>query len=344
MSGKKRVRRHPLHFAAEIVRGGRLLDEALRKPDRKIYWAYGFEWKWQRERWGDVTAQSDFPEKFVRLTSGLDAESCKTVIRIIKRTEQIVNAKKPLLDFFTSEEQEELRRLRDNFHSEILQVSDGLFAWRNYLLPTSHFEASVFWCRHGLSTLKTLDTVKGKTIIDAGGYVGDSVLIFQELEASAIYTFEPVPENFARLKRTLELNHIANAVPENIALGAESGAATMSVAGSGSSIKKEDAARQGERVTVPMRALDDYARERSLQVGLIKTDLEGAEMDFLAGAKRTICGQKPILLISIYHTARDFFEIKPLIESWNLGYRFSVYHPTIGSASLETLLIGEVSG
>jgi hypothetical protein len=33
---------------------------------------------------------------------------------------------------------------------------------------------------------------------------------------------------------------------------------------------------------------------------------------------------KPILLISIYHNKKDFFEIKPLIESWNLGYTFKI--------------------
>ena len=247
-----------------------------------------------------------------------------------------------MLDLYTQEEQEKLRLLRDSFHSEIIQVSDSLFARRRFLLPIRHFEASVFYYRHGLSHLKTLDTVKGRAVIDAGGFIGDSVLVFQELGASAVYTFEPVPENFALLRRTLELNRITNAVAENIALGAESGTALMSVGGSGSSIKNGDTARRGECIEVPVRALDDYAHERSLQVGLIKTDLEGAEMDFLKGAKKTICGQKPILLISIYHNPRDFFEIKPLIESWNLGYRFSVYRPPIGSLHGETLLIGEI--
>ena len=80
-----------------------------------------------------------------------------------------------------------------------------------------------------------------------------------------------------------------------------------------------------------------------MEIGLIKTDIEGAEPDFLAGAKKTICGQKPILLIGICHTAHDFFEIKPLIESWNLGYRFSIYKPalTYGGAISDTVLVAE---
>ena len=284
----------------------------------------------------------DFPQKFIRLTSGLDAKSCQTVIRILTRMKKVIGASDRYIDFYTQEEQEELRLLQDNFYSEIMEVSDGLFAWRNYLLPINHFEASVFWYRHGLPTLRHPELAKGKAIIDAGGFIGDSALVFQELEPSAVYTFEPVPKTFELLKRTLELNRIANAVAENIALGAKEGEATMRVAGSGSSIKKEDVAMQGEYITVPVRALDDYVAEHSLQVGLIKTDLEGAEPDFIAGAKKTICEQRPILLISIYHNPHDFFEIKPLIESWGLGYRFRIYRPAMPGIHVETLLIGEV--
>ena len=273
----------------------------------------------------------------------MDAKSCQTVIRILTRIRQAIDSKKRYIDFFTQEEQKELKELRDNFYSEIMEVSDGIFAWRNYLLPDPYFRPSVFYYRHGLSTLKNPDAARGKAVIDAGGNFGDSALIFAEFGASAIYTFEPVPEIFALLKRTLELNHIANAVPVNIALGTENGEATMRVNGGGSSIiKDKNAAKDGKCITVPVRSLDDYVAEHSLQVGLIKTDLEGAEPDFLAGAKKTICEQRPILLISIYHNPQDFFEIKPLIESWNLGYRFSIYRPTIGGTHGETLLVGEV--
>jgi len=64
-----------------------------------------------------------------------------------------------------------------------------------------------------------------------------------------------------------------------------------------------------------------------MTVGLIKVDIEGAERDFLAGAERTIREQKPVLIISIYHSADDFYSIKPLIESWGLGYKSKVWKP-----------------
>ncbi len=65
-------------------------------------------------------------------------------------------------------------------------------------------------------------------------------------------------------------------------------------------------------------------------------------MEFLKGAKHTICTQKPTMLISIYHSLDDFFEIKPLIESWNLGYTFSIHKPIDYTISVETGLFCEI--
>ena len=47
-------------------------------------------------------------------------------------------------------------------------------------------------------------------------------------------------------------------------------------------------------------------------------------------------------LSPLAHNPRDFFEIKPLIESWGLGCRLSVHHPAIEFASIGALLVGEV--
>jgi hypothetical protein len=59
-------------------------------------------------------------------------------------------------------------------------------------------------------------------------------------------------------------------------------------------------------------------------IGLIKLDVEGNELSSIKGAKKCIKKNKPILLISLYHTAKDFFEIKPMIEQMGLGYKFRI--------------------
>ena len=90
-----------------------------------------------------------------------------------------------------------------------------------------------------------------------------------------------------------------------------------------------------------MTTVDDYVNDNNLDVGLIKVDIEGAEPLFLEGAKQTIIKQRPVLLLSIYHSAHDFFELKPLIESWGVKYKYRIYKPAIETATLEILLIAE---
>lgn len=310
-------------------------------PNQPIFWSNEFEKRVIEANWGNIMQSADFADKFIRLTQGMDAKSVETVIRILIRQNAYLNTNAESLDLFTRKEQEELRLLKENFNSEIIRLNDSLFAYRNYLLPVHHFESSVFYYKHGIADLNDPSTVKGKAIIDVGGFIGDSVLVLSELEPSTIYTFEAVPENFELLKKTIELNKVQNVVAENMALGAKCGTLTIHTCGSGSTSIERPGLAYKEDIEVPVTTLDKYIAEHGIDVGLIKVDIEGGEPAFLEGARKTICEQRPILLLSIYHNAHDFFELKPLIESWNLGYRFKVHKPTLGSASGETLLLAE---
>ena len=71
-------------------------------------------------------------------------------------------------------------------------------------------------------------------------------------------------------------------------------------------------------------SLDSYVKDKNLNVGLIKLDIEGYGLKALEGAKETIKNFKPILLISIYHNGEEFFEIKDYIKQLNPHYNFIV--------------------
>ena len=200
----------------------------------------------------------------------------------------------------------------------------------------------MFYYRHGLDEVQTLERVKGKAILDVGGYIGDSVLVLSELEPRVIYSFEADPENYELMQKTIALNRIENAVPVMCALGDHEGTSTFHRGGSSSGTVYREGIRYTDEFEVPLTTLDSFVKEHPIEIGLIKVDIEGAEPFFLEGAKKTICEQRPILLLSIYHNAHDFFELKPLLESWNLGYRFHIHKPTYGNATSETLLIAEI--
>ncbi len=331
------------------------IKSSLRNSVRNVYNIFQFVvgekelWRgtWERDyikhHWGNVTSQPDFEEKFLNLIKGLDAQSVSIVNQILARQKAILASHKMFLDLYTTDEKQRIREIKENLNDQILQISDDLFAWKNYLLPINHFEASVFYYKHGREAIETLDRVRGKTIMDVGGFIGDSELVFDELAPYKIYTFEASPINFELMKKTLEINGLKNVIAENFALGAEKGECTLSGTGSGTKTVKGKSASGQNEIRVLVMTLDDYVAEHKIEnIALIKVDIEGAEPDFLAGAKKTICAQKPILLLSIYHNAHDFFELKPLIESWNLGYKFKIYKPVFHNVCTETLLIAEI--
>ncbi len=330
-------------FEKEITQMRRRLQRIDDNTIPKVLWSKELERNLVKLNWGDVTKQGDFAEKFIKLTKGMDPNSIQAVIRILIGLKAYLNSDKEALDLFTRSEQEKIRWLKENFYSKILKLSDNLFAYKNYLLPINGFQPSVFYYKHGLAEVETADSVAGKSIIDVGGFIGDSVLIFEELHPEKIYTFEALPDNFNLLQQTLKLNDIKNVVAENIALGAEKGKCTLHIGGSCTTAADRPGINYSGDMDVPVITLDEYVAENKIEnIGLIKVDIEGAEPDFLVGAKSTICAQKPILLLSIYHNAHDFFELKPLIESWNLGYRFKIHKPAFGSVTEETLLIAEI--
>ena len=287
----------------------------------------------------DMTSAPNFEERFKKLISGLPAESAETVVKIIRKLQQIKGAKSKL-DIFTTTEQEQLRKLRD-LSKEILKVSDNLYAYKNYMLPINHFEASVFVYNHGISQLNSVDTFKDKDILDVGGFIGDSVLMLAPLTTGKVHIFEATNENYNHMLKTIELNGIKNAVPVHTAVGDKPGEIELRFNGSASSQNDIMVKNPKYVEKCPVITIDDYVREHNLNVGLIKVDIEGAEQSFLRGAYETIRTQKPTLLISIYHNVDDFLDIKPMIESWNLGYKFKIFKPTIESVIGETLLICE---
>lgn len=128
-------------------------------------------------------------------------------------------------------------------------------------------------------------------------------------------------------------------VPVNLALSDITTNIDISVNGQCSSVvnKVSEASETINTIT-----LDEFVEKNSLQVSLIKTDVEGFEQNLLRGAQKTIAKQKPALLVSMYHGYNDFFNIKPLIESWNLGYKFKIRKPKTRSISNGTLLLAEI--
>ena len=216
----------------------------------------------------------------------------------------------------------------------------------NIFYQKTNLRLKFFYDKSGMDYIKNINQVKNKNIIDAGGFIGDSAIVFSDYTDKNIYSFEPFLQNYNLMLKTIELNKKNNIIPVNMALGNENKEISIysnsDTANSGLSIETKQSDINCIENKVKMVTLDSYVKENNIEVGLIKTDLEGFEQSFLKGAIETIKEQKPVLIISIYHNYSDFFEIKPMIEDLNLGYKFRIIRNKSPQLITETKLLAEV--
>ena len=293
-----------------------------------------------------IKNDSNFLLKYSNLIKDLDNESIETINGILSKITNYNNINDPV--YFSNKESENLNRLLEEFNNKIIKVNEGLFIYDKYILPENNFEMEAFYGKYGMDYIKNINQVRNKNIIDAGGYIGDSAIVFSDYTDKNVYSFEPFLHHYNMMLKTIELNKKNNIIPVNMALGDENKELSLYSSGNlnmGLSIEansKQSDINQIEN-KVKMVTLDSYVKENNIEVGLIKTDLEGFEQPFLKGAINTIKEQKPVLIISIYHNYSDFFEIKPMIENLNLGYKFKIIEPKHHAAALaSTILLAEV--
>jgi len=202
--------------------------------------AFSFKWEYSfltRNGMFEAIERDDFEGRYSKLIDGLDEESVRTIDRILTRIRIAKKRYGRLTGLYNTSEKDNSRYLIKNFENNIQKVSKSCYAYKEYKLPILHFEPCVFLSFHGVPEIETdLGVLKGKDIIDAGGFIGDSVLVLAPYTERNVYTFEPVKENFDLLLKTMELNHIQNVVCENVALGSRQG--ELSFQENGSTSKK----------------------------------------------------------------------------------------------------------
>lgn len=269
-------------------------------------------------------------EKVLRLCANLPIEDQKMVVRQVALSRKAWETGNFWVHHLTQKEISERERLDREFFPNIFKIADDLYFYDGYFLPQGAFGPSVFFYKHGLRQIfsqKTLDNIRQKDIIDAGGFLADSAIIFErEFCDKTIYSFEPTSKQFALMQQTLKLNNSKRVVPINKGIGAASTTQNILVGGGASSFAREN--NTDTKETAKIVSIDEFVSANNLQIGFIKADVEGFEQELLKGAKHTICTQKPALLISLYHNESDYFDIKPMIESWNLGYKMRIYKGT----------------
>jgi FkbM family methyltransferase len=204
----------------------------------------------------------------------------------------------------------------------------------------AHFEPQIFFEKYGLDYIKSKEKLKNSTIIDCGAYIGDSAFIFEkELNPKEIICIEPDEKNYKILLENTKLNNLANKIKAiKIAVGNKETKGNSILCGESAAYIVET-----EKGEVSISTIDNLIfRLHISNVGLIKMDIEGYELPALRGAKETIQKFKPILIISIYHKAQDFFEIPAYLKEIVPEYKFLFVNTNFESPSFERMLIAQI--
>jgi len=167
--------------------------------------------------------------------------------------------------------------------------------------------------------------------VDAGAFVGDTIerLLWASTgNVAQIYAFEPGPaQAMALRRRMLRMVEEWALAPEQVecvqaGLGAANGTAPFHdkpVALSSGSFKTSQAS--GE---VEVHALDNFLNGRPAT--FIKADVEGMELELLAGARRTIQAFRPRLALSLYHDPTHLYAIPLYLNALVPEYRMAIRH------------------
>jgi FkbM family methyltransferase len=171
----------------------------------------------------------------------------------------------------------------------------------------SYTITSYFWKRHEPYTGELFKATvnPGDVVVDLGASIGYYTLIAARLVGSSgrVYAFEPNPDIYCLLQKSVNLNKYHHVFPVQKAVGDRNGSICFfrSFFSAESSIYHHDhfKDRKPKPIEVQCVSLDSYLEEKSVDV--IKMDIEGAEMAALNGMQRIIAQNDRLRLFTEFN-------------------------------------------
>lgn len=159
----------------------------------------------------------------------------------------------------------------------------------------------------------------GDIAIDGGAYDGTTGADFVR-QGAKVYSFEMDADNYRNCLAPAEKFGFTI---ENLGLSNRESEEFYFPNGVGS--RKIPGMQRGE--SARFIDLDTYVERKNLpRVDYIKFDIEGAELDALHGAAKTIVRRKPKMAICLYHKPEDFWTLPTYIKSLRSDYEFQFRH------------------
>lgn len=142
---------------------------------------------------------------------------------------------------------------------------------------------------------------KGMTVLDCGANIGYYTLIAASIvgEKGKVYAFEPGPDNFALLKKNVEINGYKNIVLVQKAISNETKKIKLFLSQDNKGTHRTYNSFDGrESVVIDAIALDEYFKNHKGQIDFIKMDIEGSEARALQGMINILMKNKQIKILT----------------------------------------------
>lgn len=167
---------------------------------------------------------------------------------------------------------------------------------------------------------------RGDIILDCGGALGDTALHFAAIvgDTGRVFSMEPNPICIEAFNANLALNkHIRERIQliQSATWNNDNDVLRFAQSGPGSRVDESG------KINVKTMTIDTLVANAKLKkVDFIKMDIEGAELNAIQGAVKTITKHKPKLAICLYHKPDDFDTIPRYLNDLDLGYEFYLEH------------------
>ena len=167
---------------------------------------------------------------------------------------------------------------------------------------------------YGSLSVKTSDSV-----LDCGAHVGLFALKVVD-QCSRVISVEPASRNFTLLQKNIALNGLGEKViPIRRIINSKSGVPARLFLGESGAWNSIYNSFGIITETVESISVDDLGMELGVRFDVIKIDVEGAEVELLKGAKKTLTHSREVILE--YHSEKLLEESKKILHSHGFNCR-----------------------